>query len=95
MNQNICYYRSIFDFRWYVEGKESPSYKEHVSRIADFLWLGVDGMKMTGTNGSQLWDTALTVQAYIDAGAHNIPHLQGCLENAYTFLDTTQVTHES
>jgi hypothetical protein len=28
------------------------------SNCVDYLWMGTDGMKMNGTNGSQLWDTA-------------------------------------
>ena len=35
-------------------------------RVRDYLWLGRDGMKMNGTNGSQLWDTAFTIQAFTE-----------------------------
>jgi cycloartenol synthase len=31
--------------------------------VQDYLWVAEDGMKMQGYNGSQLWDTAFTVQA--------------------------------
>uniref|UniRef100_A0A673HM93 Terpene cyclase/mutase family member n=1 Tax=Sinocyclocheilus rhinocerous TaxID=307959 RepID=A0A673HM93_9TELE len=59
--------------RWHVDGPTSPAFQEHVSRIPDYLWLGLDGMKMQGTNGSQLWDTAFAVQAFLEAGAQDIP----------------------
>uniref|UniRef100_A0A4W6FFF8 Terpene cyclase/mutase family member n=1 Tax=Lates calcarifer TaxID=8187 RepID=A0A4W6FFF8_LATCA len=52
--------------RWYVDGPASPVFQEHVSRIPDYLWLGLDGMKMQGTNGSQLWDTCFAVQAFLE-----------------------------
>ncbi|XP_032947636.1 lanosterol synthase [Rhinolophus ferrumequinum] len=32
--------------RWRVDGPAFDPFKEHVSRIPDFLWLGLDGMKM-------------------------------------------------
>uniref|UniRef100_A0A3P8WFT5 Terpene cyclase/mutase family member n=1 Tax=Cynoglossus semilaevis TaxID=244447 RepID=A0A3P8WFT5_CYNSE len=77
--------------RWYVDGPSSPVYKEHVSRIPDYLWLGLDGMKMQGTNGSQLWDTCFAVQAFLEAGAQDQPRFQQCLQAAHDFLTITQV----
>ncbi|XP_019483571.1 PREDICTED: lanosterol synthase [Hipposideros armiger] len=32
--------------RWHTDGPASDPFKEHVSRIPDYLWLGLDGMKM-------------------------------------------------
>uniref|UniRef100_A0A8C8IEG4 Terpene cyclase/mutase family member n=1 Tax=Oncorhynchus tshawytscha TaxID=74940 RepID=A0A8C8IEG4_ONCTS len=32
--------------RWHVDGPSSAAFQEHVSRIPDYLWLGLDGMKM-------------------------------------------------
>nr|XP_033803079.1 lanosterol synthase isoform X2 [Geotrypetes seraphini] len=77
--------------RWYVEGPQSPAFQEHVSRIPDYLWLGLDGMKMQGTNGSQLWDTAFAVQAFLEAGAQDCVEFVSSLEHAHTFLRITQV----
>ncbi|XP_024919504.1 lanosterol synthase [Cynoglossus semilaevis] len=77
--------------RWYVDGPSSPVYKEHVSRIPDYLWLGLDGMKMQGTNGSQLWDTCFAVQAFLEAGAQDQPRFQQCLQAAHDFLTITQI----
>uniref|UniRef100_A0A673YR50 Terpene cyclase/mutase family member n=1 Tax=Salmo trutta TaxID=8032 RepID=A0A673YR50_SALTR len=54
--------------RWHVDGPSSAAFQEHVSRIPDYLWLGLDGMKMQGTNGSQLWDTAFAAQAFLEGG---------------------------
>ncbi|KAJ4920407.1 hypothetical protein JOQ06_024640 [Pogonophryne albipinna] len=77
--------------RWYVDGPSSPVFQEHVSRIPDYLWLGLDGMKMQGTNGSQLWDTCFAVQAFLEAGAQNNSTLAGCLRDAHQFLTITQI----
>ncbi|XP_030283760.1 lanosterol synthase [Sparus aurata] len=77
--------------RWYVDGPSSPIFQKHVSRIPDYLWLGLDGMKMQGTNGSQLWDTCFAVQAFLEAGAQDNPRLAQCLKDAHQFLTITQI----
>ncbi|XP_053554871.1 lanosterol synthase [Bombina bombina] len=77
--------------RWHVDGPESSVFKEHVDRIPDYLWLGLDGMKMQGTNGSQLWDTAFAVQAFLEAGAHHQKQFQNSLKNAHEFLRISQI----
>ncbi|KAM8999221.1 lanosterol synthase [Sarcophilus harrisii] len=77
--------------RWYVDGPASPAFQEHVSRIPDYMWLGLDGMKMQGTNGSQLWDTAFAIQAFLEAGAHHMPEFSSCLRDAHEFLRITQI----
>lgn len=43
-----------------VEGPESVAYKMHHLKRKDFMWIGPEGMRMCGTNGSQLWD-AVTI----------------------------------
>ncbi|XP_033842260.2 lanosterol synthase [Periophthalmus magnuspinnatus] len=77
--------------RWSVDGPASAAFQEHVSRIPDYLWLGLDGMKMQGTNGSQLWDTCFAVQAFLEAGAQDEPSLTECLKHAHHFLNITQI----
>uniref|UniRef100_A0AAQ4PZ61 Terpene cyclase/mutase family member n=1 Tax=Gasterosteus aculeatus aculeatus TaxID=481459 RepID=A0AAQ4PZ61_GASAC len=77
--------------RWHVDGPSSPVFQEHVSRIPDYLWLGLDGMKMQGTNGSQLWDTCFAVQAFLEAGAQDNSRLAECLRDAHRFLTITQI----
>ncbi|KAI1237003.1 hypothetical protein IHE44_0014254 [Lamprotornis superbus] len=77
--------------RWFVEGKDSPAFQEHVSRIPDYLWLGLDGMKMQGTNGSQLWDTAFAIQAFLEAEAQEMPEFTSCLQDAHGFLRFSQI----
>ncbi|XP_075398299.1 lanosterol synthase isoform X1 [Tenrec ecaudatus] len=77
--------------RWHVDGPTSPAMKEHVDRIPDYLWLDLNGMNMQGTNGSQLWDTAFTIQAFLEAGAHHLPEFTSCLQQAHKFLRISQI----
>ncbi|XP_008143861.2 lanosterol synthase [Eptesicus fuscus] len=77
--------------RWRVDGPASCAFQEHVSRIPDYLWLGLDGMKMQGTNGSQVWDTSFAIQAFLEAGAHHRPEFSSCLQKAHEFLRISQV----
>ncbi|XP_037542215.1 lanosterol synthase-like isoform X2 [Nematolebias whitei] len=78
--------------QWYADGPSSAAFQEHVSRIPDHLWMGLDGMKVQAMNGSHLWDTCFAVQAFLEAGAQNDPKLSECLRRAHRFLMSTQVT---
>ncbi|OAY68920.1 Cycloartenol synthase [Ananas comosus] len=49
--------------RW-VENPSADTFKFHLARIADYLWVSEDGMKMRSC-GSQLWEAALAVQAIL------------------------------
>lgn len=44
-----------FIARWAEEGPDSQVVKLHREKLKDFMWVGKEGMMMTGTNGSQLW----------------------------------------
>lgn len=46
-------------------------------------------MKMSGYNGSQLWDTAFTVQAYVAADVDTAPRIES-LKKAHTYIQNTQ-----
>lgn len=48
-------------------------------------------MKMSGYNGSQLWDTAFTVQAYIAADLDTTPCIES-LKKAHMYIRNTQVS---
>jgi squalene cyclase len=60
-----------------------------VERLKDYMWMGLDGMKMNGTNGSQLWDTAFMVQALIETRLRE--KYKEVFRRANDFLDVTQV----
>lgn len=57
-----------FVCRYAAEGASSPAFTRHLSRIDDFLWMSDEGLMMTGTNGSQLWDIAFAAQAAVETG---------------------------
>ncbi|XP_021825164.1 cycloartenol Synthase-like [Prunus avium] len=77
----------------WVEDPNSKAYKNHLSRIKDYLWVAEDGMKMQGYNGSQFWDVALAVQAIL---ATNLVNESGfVLQKAHNFIKNTQVKTNS
>ena len=63
----------------------------HIPRLADYLWVAEDGMKMQGYNGSQLWDTAFAVQAIAATGIAS--EFSDCLRRAHHYIDASQVRH--
>ena len=89
------------------EGAGSPALARHMQRLDDYMWLGPEGLRMNGYNGSQLWDTSFAAQALIctvttrsraanDAAfveaLHGAPKgLQTVLAKAYKYIDVAQV----
>ena len=65
----------------------------HIPRVRDYLWVAEDGMKMQGYNGSQLWDTAFTVQAYVATGL--LSECSEALRHAHTYIQDAQVVAEA
>ncbi|TPX39873.1 hypothetical protein SeLEV6574_g06938 [Synchytrium endobioticum] len=77
---------------WIEDGPQSESFKKHVERLPDFMWMSNEGMLMNGTNGSQLWDAAFIVQALVESGlAESEPAFKKAMLKALEFLDTTQI----
>lgn len=77
---------------YYHDGPDSENFRSHVARLDDYLWMGIDGMKMQGYNGSQLWDTAFSGQAIIHSNlVSTYPEM---MQKLYHFLDITQVKEE-
>eukprot|EP00053_Salpingoeca_punica_P023596 m.10868 g.10868 ORF g.10868 m.10868 type:complete len:730 (-) comp5338_c1_seq1:40-2229(-) len=74
---------------WLEKGPDSAEFKLHQSRLPDYLWMGRDGMKMNGTNGSQLWDTSFMVQALIESGMKD--EFKDVFRKAHDFIDLTQI----
>ncbi|KAH9840136.1 terpene synthase [Rhodofomes roseus] len=77
--------------RTIVDGKESEAYKLHMEKRADFLWIGKEGMRMCGTNGSQLWDIAFIAQALVETGLGDESENQESLVRALRWLDQCQI----
>uniref|UniRef100_A0A6N2M546 Terpene cyclase/mutase family member n=1 Tax=Salix viminalis TaxID=40686 RepID=A0A6N2M546_SALVM len=76
----------------WVEDPNSESFKLHLPRIQDYLWLAEDGMKMQGYNGSQLWDASFAVQAIISTNL--VEEFGPTLRKAHTFIKNSQVVED-
>ncbi|KAJ6804512.1 cycloartenol synthase 2-like [Iris pallida] len=76
----------------WLEDPNSEAFKLHLPRISDYLWLAEDGMKMQGYNGSQLWDTAFTVQAIISTDLYDEFGLT--LKKAHKYIKESQVLED-
>lgn len=75
---------------WF-DDPNSPDVAKHRDRLKDYLWLAEDGMKMQGYNGSQLWDTAFTTQAFMTAGKDIMEPFVKTLSIAHDYVEMTQV----
>jgi lanosterol synthase len=85
MNTVACYI---------VEGKDSFSFQRHLYRLQDYCWMNKDGMLVNGTNGVQVWDTAFSIQAVVEAGLAQSPKWKPMLEKAHGYLEYQQITSE-
>jgi squalene/oxidosqualene cyclase-like protein len=66
-----------------------PTVACHFARVADYLWLAEDGLKMKIYNGTQCWDTSFAVQAMYEANlVDKFPHVA---RRAWNFLERTQI----
>ncbi len=73
-------------------GKDSAQFKKHVERWYDYLWVAEDGMKMSGYNGSQLWDTAFATRAMLESDLGKL--FPATIAKSYQFIDLSQIDAE-
>ncbi|KAK8635353.1 hypothetical protein V6N13_004094 [Hibiscus sabdariffa] len=76
----------------WVEDPNSEAFKLHLPRLYDYLWVAEDGMKLQGSNGSQLWDTALAVQAILSTNLTE--EYSSTLQKANMYLRNTQIQED-
>lgn len=84
MMQMVC--------RAHAEGPESDAVRQHALTRADFMWVGPEGMRVCGTNGSQLWDTAFMAQALVETGLADIEENKESTLKILDWLDKAQIT---
>jgi len=77
---------------WHAYGSESTQFKKHVARWYDYLWVAEDGMKMSGYNGSQLWDVAFTTRAMLESDLGQL--FPETINKSYQFIDNMQIMAE-
>ncbi len=85
MNTLCCFIR---------EGPESYSFRRHIERLNDYMWMNHEGMLMNGTNGVQVWDTSFTIQAVVEAGLAESPKWKPMLTKALEYLEHEQIREE-
>ncbi|KDQ19186.1 hypothetical protein BOTBODRAFT_63287 [Botryobasidium botryosum FD-172 SS1] len=79
--------------RVHEEGRDSDAFRMHDMRRRDFMWMGPDGLRVCGTNGSQLWDIAFITQAVVEGGLATDPQGENCesMIKALDWLDKCQI----
>ena len=70
-------------------GARCVPFERHLLRVADYLWVSEDGMKMQGYNGSQGWDTSFAMQAIAEAGL--IDEFPEMSRKAFDYMEATQI----
>ncbi|XP_066163077.1 cycloartenol synthase-like isoform X1 [Oryza sativa Japonica Group] len=76
----------------WIENPNSEAFRFHIPRVHDYLWVAEDGMKMQGYNGSQLWDTAFTVQAIL--ATNLIEDFGPTIKLAHGYIKNSQLLHD-
>ncbi|KAK4684411.1 hypothetical protein P7C73_g5763, partial [Tremellales sp. Uapishka_1] len=77
--------------RYAAEGPDSDAFKKHLAKVDDFLWMGKEGLMMTGTNGSQLWDLAFLAQALSESGLAEEDEFRESVLGMLDWLDKAQI----
>ncbi|GMJ00915.1 cycloartenol synthase 1 [Hibiscus trionum] len=77
---------------YWVDDPNSEAFKLHLPRLYDYLWVAEDGMKLQGSNGNQLWDTAFAVQAILSTNLTEEYSLT--LRKANMYLRNTQIQED-
>ncbi|KAJ7680547.1 terpenoid cyclases/protein prenyltransferase alpha-alpha toroid [Mycena polygramma] len=77
--------------RFHAEGRDSEPVARHIACRGDVMWLTRDGMLVTGTNGSQLWDTAFAAQALVETGLADVEENKASALKMLQWLDEAQI----
>ncbi|XP_062174281.1 beta-amyrin synthase-like [Alnus glutinosa] len=72
----------------WVEDPNGDSFKKHIARIPDYIWVAEDGIKMQGC-GSQIWDTSFAIQALL--ASNLIDEVGPTLARGHDFIKKSQV----
>ena len=80
--------------RFSREGSQSEAYKLHADMRADFMWQGPEGMRVSGTNGSQLWDAVFMAQALADTKIAELNGNKDSVLKLLKWLDEAQMLSE-
>ncbi|KAG2330371.1 hypothetical protein Bca4012_020038 [Brassica carinata] len=84
-----CTQKPLHMLACWVDDPDGDYFKKHLARLSDFIWIGEDGLKIQ-TFGSQLWDTAFTLQVMLAADMNN--EISSTLIKGYDYLKKSQLT---
>ena len=79
---------------YFDQGEEGISLSKHREVVSNFLWQGADGMTASGTDGIQVWDTAFSVLAVVEAGLAQDPRFREMMLKALGFLEKQQLRED-
>lgn len=76
---------------FHAHGRNSHWIEGMSQRVLDPMWMCREGMAASGTNGTSLWDTVLTVQAALDAGLAQRSENREIMTKALEFIEASQI----
>ncbi|KAJ6594110.1 terpenoid cyclases/protein prenyltransferase alpha-alpha toroid [Mycena capillaripes] len=77
--------------RYHADGPDSEAVARHAASRTEVMWLTRNGMLVTGTNGSQLWDTAFAAQALVETGLADVEENKASALKMLEWLDEAQI----
>nr|AWK97867.1 oxidosqualene cyclase [Tripterygium regelii] len=83
-----CVEKPLMMLACWAEDPNGDAFKKHLARVADYIWVGEDGIKMQSF-GSQVWDTSLALQALISSNLTS--EIGPVIMKAHSFLQNSQV----
>nr|XP_011465764.1 PREDICTED: beta-amyrin synthase-like [Fragaria vesca subsp. vesca] len=84
----LCRMQPLMMLACWVEDRNGESFKKHLARVADYIWIAEDGIT-TQSFGSQTWDASLSIQALLAGNLTD--ELGSVLKKAHEFLNKSQV----
>ncbi|XVF74828.1 hypothetical protein PTKIN_Ptkin13bG0142200 [Pterospermum kingtungense] len=82
-----CVEKPLCMLACWVEDPNGIYFKKHLSRVADFVWVGEDGIKIQSM-GSQVWDASLLLQALLASNSSD--EIGPTLMKGHNFLKKSQ-----
>ncbi|WEW56962.1 squalene cyclase [Emydomyces testavorans] len=76
---------------WHAHGPDSHWFQGMKERFMEPMWMCREGLAASGTDGTAVWDTSLTVQAICCSGLELCVDTIGVLQRAAEFLDNSQI----
>ena len=78
----------------FIDGNNRDSLAKHREKLPTYLWQSEEGMTSSGTNSVQVWDTASTILAVVEAGLFLDPRFNPLMIRALVFLEMSQLSDD-